>query len=82
MLAFTVNYMTGSGHGPFTEVNLAAPARLAVTQGFIAVIVLVAMLIAQEAAGRVAAVKQQKPNGVNVTGCRYWRNWRSCCRRR
>ena len=60
VLVFTVNYMTGSGHGAFTEVNLAAPARLAVTQGFIAVIVLVAMLIAQEAAGRVAAVKQHE----------------------
>ena len=58
VLAFTVNYMTGSGHGPFAELSLAPPARLAVTQGFIAVIVLVAMLIAQEAAGRVAAVRQ------------------------
>jgi integral membrane sensor domain MASE1 len=60
VLAFTVNYMTGSGHGPFNESNLAAPAQLAVTQGFIAVMVLVAMLIAQEAAGRVAAVKQRE----------------------
>jgi serine phosphatase RsbU (regulator of sigma subunit)/integral membrane sensor domain MASE1 len=58
VLAFTVNYMTGPGRGPFTELNLPAPARLAVTQAFIAVIVLVAMLIAQEAAGRVAAVRQ------------------------
>jgi serine phosphatase RsbU (regulator of sigma subunit)/integral membrane sensor domain MASE1 len=56
VLAFTANYMTGSGRGLFAELNLSAPARLALTQAFIAVIVLVAMLIAQEAAGRVAAV--------------------------
>ena len=56
VVAFTVNYMTGSGHGPFTETSFSAPVRLAVTQGFIAVMVLVAMLIGQEAAGRVAAV--------------------------
>ena len=57
-LAFTLNYATGSGRGLFTDLYLAAPARLAVTQVFIAVIVLVAMLIAQEAAGRVAAVRR------------------------
>ncbi len=60
VLAFTVNYMAGSGRGLFSELNLATPARLALTQGFIAVIVLVAMLIAQEAAGRVAAVSAQE----------------------
>ncbi len=59
-LAFTVNYVTGSGRGLFAELNLVAPARLAVTQAFIAVIVLVAMLIAQEAAGRVAAVRARE----------------------
>ena len=58
VLAFTVNYMAGSGRGFFAGMNLAAPARLAVNQVFIAVIVLVAMLIAQEAAGRIAAVRQ------------------------
>ncbi len=57
-LAFTLNYATGSGRGLFAELNLAAPGRLAVTQVFIAVLVLVAMLIAQEAAGRVAAVRR------------------------
>jgi serine phosphatase RsbU (regulator of sigma subunit)/integral membrane sensor domain MASE1 len=56
VLATAVNYMTGADNGPFAELDLAAPARLAVTQVFIAVIVVVAMLIAQEAAGRVAAV--------------------------
>lgn len=60
VLAFVFNYMTGSGRGPFTELNLAAPVRLAMTQAFIAVIVLVAMLIAQEAAGRVTAIRQRE----------------------
>jgi serine phosphatase RsbU (regulator of sigma subunit)/integral membrane sensor domain MASE1 len=60
VLATTVNYMTHSGRGPFTELTVAAPARLALTQVFIAVIVLMAMLIAQEAAGRVAAVRAQE----------------------
>lgn len=58
--AFTVNYMTGTGHGAFRELDLAQPVRLAATQVFIAVMVLVAMLIAQEAAGRVAAVSAQE----------------------
>jgi serine phosphatase RsbU (regulator of sigma subunit)/integral membrane sensor domain MASE1 len=57
VVAFTVNYMTGTGYGAFKELDVAQPVRLAVTQVFIAVVVLVAMLIAQEAAGRVAAVK-------------------------
>ena len=57
VVAFTVNYMTGTGHGAFRELDVARPVRLAATQVFIAVMVLVAMLIAQEAAGRVAAVR-------------------------
>ena len=57
VVAFTVNYMTGTGHGAFRELDVAQPVRLAATQVFIAVMVLVAMLIAQEAAGRVAAVR-------------------------
>ena len=60
VLAFAANYLTDSGRGPFAEMQLGQPARLAVTQAFIAVVVLVAMLIAQEAAGRVAAVKQRQ----------------------
>ena len=60
VLAFAANYMTESGRGPFAEMNLAPTGRLAATQAFIAVMVLVAMLIAQEAAGRVAAVRQRE----------------------
>src|SRR4029079_6399736 len=58
VLGFSVNHLAGSGRGFFAGMNLAAPARLAVNQMFIAVIVLVAMLIAQEAAGRIAAARQ------------------------
>lgn len=58
-LALTVNYLTLTGHGPFSE--LTSPAvRLAVTQAFIAVIVLVAMLTAQEVSGRAAAVRARE----------------------
>jgi serine phosphatase RsbU (regulator of sigma subunit)/integral membrane sensor domain MASE1 len=60
VLAFTVNYMTGSGQGAFRELDVAEPVRLALTQVFIAVMVLVAMLIAQEAGGRVAAVRARE----------------------
>lgn len=60
VVAFTVNYMTGTGHGAFKELDIAQPVRLAATQVFIAVMVLVAMLIGQEAAGRVAAVTAQE----------------------
>ena len=60
VVAFTVNYMAGTGHGAFRELDVAQPVRLAVTQVFIAVMVLVAMLIAQEAAGRVAAVQGRR----------------------
>jgi integral membrane sensor domain MASE1 len=60
VLAFIANYMTDAGHGTFAELDLPPAGRLAVTQSFIAVIVLVAMLIAQEAAGRVTAVRQRQ----------------------
>lgn len=60
VLAFTVNYLTAAQLGPFGTLNIEAPTRLAVMQAFIAVIVLVAMLTAQEAAGRVAAVRARE----------------------
>lgn len=60
VLAFIANYLTGAGHGTFATLNLPQAGQLAVTQTFIAVVVLVAMLIAQESAGRVAAVRQRQ----------------------
>ncbi|PEG41767.1 serine/threonine protein phosphatase [Mycolicibacterium agri] len=57
VVAFTVNYMTGTGRAAFRLFGLAEAGRLVTTQIFVAVMVLVAMLIAQEAAGRVAALR-------------------------
>lgn len=57
VVAFTVNYMTGTGRGAFQLFGMWEPGRLVTTQIFVAVMVLVAMLIAQEAAGRVAALR-------------------------
>jgi integral membrane sensor domain MASE1 len=60
VLGLTINYMTASGYGPFRDFSLPRPLRLTVTQAFIAVVVLLAMLIAQEAAARVAAVNEHQ----------------------
>ncbi|KAA1251142.1 SpoIIE family protein phosphatase [Mycobacterium simiae] len=60
VLAFVANLMTAAGHGAFAVVPLPGPARLAVTQGFIAVIMLIALLIGQEAAGRISAIRQRQ----------------------
>ncbi len=58
--AVTANYMTASGRGALAAMPLPVPARLAATQVFIAVIMLVALLMGQEAAGRSAAVRQRR----------------------
>ncbi|VBA47166.1 SpoIIE family protein phosphatase [Mycobacterium attenuatum] len=60
VLAFAANYMTAAGRGAFALVALPAPAKLTITQVFIAVIMVVSLLIGQEAAGRVAAVEQRQ----------------------
>ncbi|HEY5151533.1 MAG TPA: MASE1 domain-containing protein [Mycobacterium sp.] len=60
VLAFVANYLTDAGHGTFAQLHLKPAGQLAVAQAFIAVVVLVAMLIAQESAGRVAAVRQRQ----------------------
>lgn len=53
VIATLVNLMTRYGFGIFVDVDLAVPTRLALTQLF-AVILVVALLIAQEVAGRTA----------------------------
>lgn len=60
VLAFATNFMTAGGYGAFADMEMAPATRLAVAQAFIAVVVLVAMLTAQEAAGRVTAVRQRQ----------------------
>ncbi|BBY65899.1 SpoIIE family protein phosphatase [Mycolicibacterium helvum] len=60
VLAFTANAMANAGYTTFESLDLRAPGQLAIAQAFIAVVVLVAMLTAQEAAGRVTAVQQRQ----------------------
>jgi serine phosphatase RsbU (regulator of sigma subunit)/integral membrane sensor domain MASE1 len=60
ILALIANYLTAAGHGAVAVLPLSPTARLAVVQLYIAVLVLVTVLIGQEAAGRVAAVEQRR----------------------
>ena len=58
--AFLSNVMTTRGHGLFTSMPVSVDAQVALTQVFIVTIVVVAMLIAQEAAGRMTAVQERE----------------------
>lgn len=58
--AFLANVMTLQGKGLFASMDLSMGARVALTQVFIAIIVVVAMLIAQEASARVSAVQERE----------------------
>lgn len=60
VVALLANIMTTHGRGLFTTMGLTLSARIILTQVFIAVVVVVAMLIAQEAAGRLAAVRERE----------------------
>lgn len=57
VIAVPANLMTRAGRGMFVGVDFSAPTRLALTQVFLAVILVVALLIAQEVAGRTTAVR-------------------------
>lgn len=58
--AFLANIMATRGRGLFSHMDVSLETRVALTQVFIAVIVVVAMLIAQEAAGRMSAVRERE----------------------
>jgi integral membrane sensor domain MASE1 len=60
VLAFTANAMANVGYTTFESLDLRSPGQLAIAQAFIGVVVLVAMLTAQEAGGRVTAVEQRQ----------------------
>ncbi|MGV0991243.1 MAG: SpoIIE family protein phosphatase [Mycobacterium sp.] len=60
VLAFVANFMTVSGRGLFTTMDMPAASKLALTQVSIAVNVLVAMLIAQESSARMKAVREHE----------------------
>jgi hypothetical protein len=61
LAAFMINIMSTRGQGPFSHDRDLTPSSLVVlTQLYVAVIVVVAMLIAQEAAARMNAIKDRE----------------------
>ena len=58
--AFLGNIMTTRGQGLFASYDISQSARVALTQAFIATIVVVAMLIGQEAAARLSAQRERE----------------------
>lgn len=55
--ALLATIMATRGRGLFSGVDVSLPLRVALTQVFVAVVVVVSMLIAQETFGRLAAVR-------------------------
>jgi serine phosphatase RsbU (regulator of sigma subunit)/integral membrane sensor domain MASE1 len=59
VFAAVANYMTAAGYGEFAHLGLPSPAAVAVLQAYIALIVLIGWVIAQEVAGRMSAVQDR-----------------------
>ena len=59
MFAAVANYMTAAGYGEFAHLGLPSPASVAVLQAYIALVVLVGWVLAQEVAGRMSAVQDR-----------------------
>ena len=57
--AAVANYMTAAGYGEFAHLGLSSAASVAVTQAYIASVVLVGWVLAQEVAGRMSAVQDR-----------------------
>jgi len=57
--AMVANYMTAAGYGQFAHLGLSSPAAVAVTQAYIALVVLVCWVLAQEVAARMSAVQDR-----------------------
>jgi serine phosphatase RsbU (regulator of sigma subunit)/integral membrane sensor domain MASE1 len=57
--AAVANYMTAAGYGEFAHMGLSSPASVALTQAYIAVVVLLGWVLAQEVAGRMSAVQDR-----------------------
>ena len=62
--AAVANYMTAAGYGGLAHLGLSAPSSLVVTQAYIAVIVLIGWVLAQEVAGRLIAVQDRDSAGL------------------
>lgn len=60
LAALLANVVSNHGRGVYIDVHLSPGGKVTVTQIYIAVIVVVAMLIAQEAAARLRAVQGQE----------------------
>jgi serine phosphatase RsbU (regulator of sigma subunit)/integral membrane sensor domain MASE1 len=54
--ACVANYMTAAGYGSLAHLGLSPPGSVAVTQAYIALVVLIGWVLAQEVAGRRSAV--------------------------
>jgi serine phosphatase RsbU (regulator of sigma subunit)/integral membrane sensor domain MASE1 len=57
--AAVANYMTAAGYGEFAHLGLSTAASVAVTQAYIALVVLLGWVLAQEVAGRMSAVQDR-----------------------
>ncbi len=58
--AFLANIMATRGYGLFTSMPVARETQVALTQVFIVIMVVVAMLIAQESSARITAVQERE----------------------
>jgi len=58
--AAVANYMTAAGYGEFAHLGLSPAASVAVTQAYIALVVLLGWVLAQEVAGRMSAVQDRE----------------------
>jgi serine phosphatase RsbU (regulator of sigma subunit)/integral membrane sensor domain MASE1 len=59
VFAAVANYMTAAGYGEFARLGLPSPASVAVLQAYIALVVLVGWVLAQEVAARMSAVRDR-----------------------
>ena len=57
--AAVANYMTAAGYGEFAHLGLSSAASVALTQAYIAIIVLLGWVLAQEVTGRMSAVQDR-----------------------
>src|SRR5580700_5039888 len=57
--AAVANYMTAAGYGEFAEMHLSPAASVAILQAYIALVVLLGWVLAQEVAGRMSAVQDR-----------------------
>ena len=60
VVAILANVLTSRGYGSFADIPVANGTRVILTQVFVATIVVVALLIAQEASARLSAVRERE----------------------